>query len=144
MASFPTKVKNARAALGLTQPQLAERAGTSARSVFCYENGQKTPRPATMLKLAKALGVSVKYLSDDECENPLEDIEKDGYIEDARTRYGAAGVRDVTELLEANAALFAGGDLSQEEKDAYFEAVMRAYISCKEEAQIKFGKKQEA
>ena len=38
-----------------------------------------------MLKLAKALKVSVKFLSDDECENPVEDIEKDGYIEDDDT-----------------------------------------------------------
>ena len=45
------------------------------------------------------------------------------------------------ELLSANTALFAGGELSQEQKDAFFEAVMKAYITCKEEARRKFGKK---
>lgn len=42
-------------------------------------------------------------------------------------------------LLRKNTALFAGGDLSQEEKDAFFEAVMRAYVACKDEARRKFG-----
>ena len=42
-------------------------------------------------------------------------------------------------LLRKNTSLFAGGDLSQEEKDAFFEAVMRAYVACKDEARRKFG-----
>ena len=83
----------------------------------------------------------MKFLSDDECMNPVEDIEKDGYIEEARERYGAKGARDVEQLLADNAALFAGGELSQDQKDAFFEAVMKAYITCKEEARVKFGRK---
>ena len=102
---------------------------------------KKKPRPASMLKLAKALGVSVKFLSDDECEDPMADIEKDDYIAEARERYGTAGAKNLDELLSANTALFAGGELSQEQKDAFFEAVMKAYITCKEEARRKFGKK---
>ena len=50
-------------------------------------------------------------------------------------------IDSMDELLKDNAALFAGGDLSQEQKDAFFEAVMKAYITCKEEAKIKFGSK---
>jgi len=55
--------------------------------------------------------------------------------------YGAKGVRDMNELLADNAALFAGGELSQEQKDAFFEAVMTAYVTSKEEAKKKFGRK---
>lgn len=40
-----------------------------------------------------------------------------------------------------NAALFAGGELSQDQKDAFFQAVMTAYVTCKEEAKAKFGRK---
>lgn len=141
MKSFADKVKDARAELGLSQAQLSEQIGVSVRSVQLYEQGVKKPRQSTTLKLAKALKVSVRFLTDDECENPLEDIEKDGYIEEARERYGASGARDMNALLEANAALFAGGELSQAEKDAFFEAVMKAYITCKEEAREKFGRK---
>lgn len=141
MKPFSQKVKDARNELGLSQTQLGEAAGVSLRTILAYEKGEKTPRPATMLKLAKALKVSVKFLSDDECENPVEDIEKDGYIEEARERYGAQGVRDMDALLADNAALFAGGELSQEQKDAFFQAVMTAYVTCKEEAKAKFGRK---
>jgi transcriptional regulator with XRE-family HTH domain len=141
MKTFSDKVKEARVSLGISQPQLGKKIGLSIRSVIAYEKGEKKPRPASMLKLAKALGVSVKFLSDDECENPMADIEKDDYIAEARERYGVAGAKNMDELLSANTALFAGGELSQEQKDAFFEAVMKAYITCKEEARRKFGKK---
>ncbi len=140
MKTFGEKVKDARASLGLSQPKLAELTGVSARSVLAYEKDEKTPRQSTLLKLAKALGVSVKFLTCDECEDPLEDIEKDNYIEQARQRYGAKGAKDAEELLKDNKALFAGGELSQEQKDAFFEAVMKAYITCKEAAREKYGK----
>jgi transcriptional regulator with XRE-family HTH domain len=141
MKTFSEKVKEARVSLGISQPQLGKKIGLSVRSVIAYEKGEKKPRPASMLKLAKALGVSVKFLSDDECEDPMADIEKDDYIAEARERYGAAGAKNMDDLLSANTALFAGGELSQEQKDAFFEAVMKAYITCKEEARKKFGKK---
>ena len=141
MKTFSEKVKEARVSLGISQPQLGKKIGLSVRSVIAYEKGEKKPRPASMLKLAKALGVSVKFLSDDECEDPMADIEKDDYIAEARERYGVAGAKNMDELLSANTALFAGGELSQEQKDAFFEAVMKAYITCKEEARRKFGKK---
>ena len=131
MQSFAEKVKTARAELGLTQPRLGEMIGVSVRSIVAYEKGEKKARLGTMLKLAKALRVSVKFLTDDECQNPLEDIEKDGYIEEARERLGAEGARDVESLLKENAALFAGGRLSQSEKDMFFEAVMTAYVKSK-------------
>lgn len=142
MRLFAEKIKEARVSLGLSQLQLGERVGVSVRSILAYEKGEKFPRSTTMLKLAKALKVSVKFLSDDECENPIEDIEKDGYMEEARAMYGSKGARDMETLLADNAALFAGGELSQDQKDAFFEAIMKAYITCKEEAKTKYGKKQ--
>lgn len=142
MKTFGEKVKDARASLGLSQPKIAELTGVSVRSVVAYEKGKKMPRQGTMLRLAKALKVSVKFLTCDDCEDPLEDIEKDNYIEQARQRYGATGARDAETLLSENRALFAGGELSQDQKDAFFEAVMKAYITCKEAAREKYGKKQ--
>jgi len=139
--TFSDKIKRAREVAGLTQKELAEAVGVSQRTIASYESGGASARKTTIEKLGAALKVSVKYLSDEDCTNPLEDIEKDEYIEQARAVYGAKGARDMDELLRDNAALFAGGELSQEQKDAFFEAVMFAYVTSKEEAKKKFGRK---
>ena len=141
MKSFAEKVFDARTELGFSQTQLGEKVGVSLRSILAYEKGEKTPRPSTVLKLARELNVSVKFLTDDTCVNPLEDIEKDGYIEEAREKYGSKGARDLDTLISENCALFAGGELSTEEKDVFFEALTKAYIACKEEAREKFTPK---
>jgi hypothetical protein len=78
---------------------------------------------------------------EENCTDPLDEIEKAGYVEQARELYGSSGVRDMDTLLRDNAALFAGGELSQDQKDAFFEAVMKAYLTCKEEAKEKYGRK---
>ena len=139
--TFSDKVKRAREVAGLTQDELAQAIGVSRRTITAYESEGAVARRSTTEKLAYALKVSVKYLTDEKCTDPLAEIEKDEYIEQARALYGSKGVRDMDELLKDNAALFAGGDLSQEQKDAFIEAVMKAYITCKEEAKIKFGSK---
>lgn len=139
--TFSDKIKRSREIAHLTQQQLADLVGVSKRTIASYEGTDAMARKSTLAKLARALKVSVKYLSDDTCTNPLADIEKDGYVEEARALYGAGGARDMEALLEENAALFAGGELSQSEKDAFFEAVMRAYLACKEAASEKFGHK---
>ena len=135
------KIKRSREVADLTQQELADLVGVSKRTIPSYESTNAVARRTTIVKLARALKVSVRYLSDDECTDPLADIEKDDYVEEARQRYGASGARDVDALLRDNAALFAGGELSQEEKDAFFEAVMRAYVASKDIASVKFGRK---
>ncbi len=139
--TFSDKIKRAREVAQLTQNELAQEVGVSQRTIASYESGGAKARRSTTEKLARALKVSIKYLTEDDCTDPLADIEKDDYIEQAREMYGAKGVRDMEDLLRDNAALFAGGTLSQDQKDAFFEAVMKAYITCKEESKKKFGRK---
>ena len=139
--TFSDKIKRSREVVKLTQLELAKAVGVSRRTIASYESGGARARRYTTEKLANALKVSVKYLSDDSCTDPLEDIEKDEYIDQARALYGAKGVRDMDELLQENIAFFAGGELSQEQKDAFFQAVMTAYVTCKQEASKKFTTK---
>ena len=141
MKTFEAKVQEARLSLGLSATELAKKVGISSRMIQAYEHGEKKPRPATLVKLAKALEVSIKFLKDDNCEDPVADMDKDTYIEDARKRYGTSGMKDMTELLDGSKALFAGGTLSQTQKDAFFQAVMTAYVTCREEAKKKYGRK---
>jgi transcriptional regulator with XRE-family HTH domain len=141
MKKFEEKVKEAREILGLSQGALGEKVGVSQRSITAYETGAAQPRGGTLRKLAHALNVSFDYLSNDEIDDPQSGIKKDPYLEKMRQAYGASGEEEARALLEKNMALFAGGSLSQESKDAFFEAVMTAYVTCKEQARKVYGRK---
>ena len=141
MKPFGAKVKDARISLGLSQLQLAENVGVSKRAVNSYEAGTVRPRATTLQKLAKALQVSVTFLSDDSCENPMQDIEKDDYIAVARAQFGGQGAKDMDTLLAESRTFLAGGDVPQEEKDMFFEAIMEAYVDCRAAAKEKYGRK---
>jgi len=138
MKTFADKIKDSRGLAGMTQDELGQAVGVSGRAIQTYERGEKKPRQGTLLRLAKALKVSVRYLKDDNCLNPLEDIEMDEYIMEASEHYGKKGADDVQELLTRNAALFAGGELSDEQKDDFFQGVLKAYLICKEEAKKRY------
>jgi Zn-dependent peptidase ImmA (M78 family)/DNA-binding XRE family transcriptional regulator len=55
------RLKQARQAAGLSQRDLAERAGISAMAISHYEKGRSTPSSGVLLALAKVLGVRVEY-----------------------------------------------------------------------------------
>lgn len=129
MKTLPEKVKAARCMLGLSQTELGELVGVSLRSIVSYEKGEKYPREKTLYQLARALRVSVKYLKDDTCENPSADMEQELFVIETSEQHNA---RDIAQMLAENRALFADDTLSQNEKDAYFQKLMTAYIFCRE------------
>ena len=53
--------------------------------------------------------------------------------------YGRRGADEMAALLRQNQALFAGGSLSEEQKDLFYEAVTKAYFLNKQRAREKFG-----
>jgi putative transcriptional regulator len=54
---FAARLKELRVAAGLTQPELAERAGMSKAGVADLEQGRREPSWSTVLALCAALGV---------------------------------------------------------------------------------------
>lgn len=68
-------------------------------------------------------------------------LETAQYVDAVRAQYGKKGAMDIKQLLEANQAMFAGGDVPQEDKDLFFQAVMQAYLQCKQEAHDLFTPK---
>ena len=141
MSTFGEKLKRHRNELGLNQQQLGDIVGVSKRMIAAYESGGSKPRQAVLEKLAEALHISADYLRFNSIEDPQFGIDKDPYINEARRQYGSKGASEMEQLLAQNQALFAGGQLDQEAKDAFFEAVMKAYITCKEEARKTYGRK---
>jgi transcriptional regulator with XRE-family HTH domain len=57
-AWFGGRLWELRSAAGLTQKQLAERAGLTREAVACLEAGRNDPRWKTVVALCGALGVS--------------------------------------------------------------------------------------
>jgi putative transcriptional regulator len=55
-------LRQARAAAGWTQAELAERVGVSRKTINTVENGVFVPSTVLALKLARALGVRVEEL----------------------------------------------------------------------------------
>lgn len=66
----PSSLKTLREARKLTQEKLAEKAGLSKRVVAACEDSSRVsqPREATAVKLAKALGVSLAALSEEQAD----------------------------------------------------------------------------
>lgn len=140
MTRFGEKVRDTRVALKLGQEQLGNLVGVSRRTIVSYETGGKYPRENTLRKLAQALGVTQFYLLHDEIDDPSAGIQEEPFIQEARDIYGKKGADELAKVLQANEALFAGGTLSEDQKDMFYEAITRAYFINKKRAREKFGR----
>jgi transcriptional regulator with XRE-family HTH domain len=68
---FAELIQKLREQAGLSQSELARKAGVPVRSVQNWEQGHRLPRPQALLPLAGALGVAVDKLILSMSETPL-------------------------------------------------------------------------
>ena len=104
-----------------TQAELAEKVGVSTRAIQNYEAGTRIPKKDTIAKIADALSVDEKAFISDE----------DYFVIEAKEQYGSKGKADAQKLIASAAALFAGGDISEEDKANVMEALQEAYWEAK-------------
>jgi transcriptional regulator with XRE-family HTH domain len=78
----PTLIRGARRAAGITQLELAARAGTAQPAVAAYESGAKTPNLTTLERLVGA------------CEHDIE------VLAHPRVRRGAASLAELSQTIE--------------------------------------------
>ncbi len=62
MATFGEKLKMARKKLGWSQDKLGNKVGIHGRHVGKYENNKAMPNAETIIRIAKALTISIDYL----------------------------------------------------------------------------------
>ena len=141
MDRFPEKLKRARKEKEMNQTELAHAVGLTQRSLTNYECGRAIPRPSTIRKLAEILGVTVEYLTNDATDDPNAKRVEEAQIAEARSKFGNKGAREASDLLNRSVALLAGGTIDQEAKDAFFQALMTAYVTAKNEASATFTPK---
>ena len=119
---FSDRLKDIRERKNLTQEELANLSGVSARSIQRYESGASRPRVEATEKIAKALNVSVNEILGSD----------DMLIAQAGEKYGTRGAKQAQELMNEITGLFAGGEMAEEDMDIMLKAIQEAYWLAKD------------
>lgn len=139
--TFGEKVKEARLAHNLSQAELAKMTGISERSLYTYEQLGTIPRMSNVNKLAEALNVSAAYLLDDDEVDTQSHIDEELFVASAKSQFGYKGAREAQDVIGRTRALLAGGDLDDDAKEVFFQALMEVYLESKADARAKFTPK---
>lgn len=120
--NFGEKLREIRVKENLTQQEMAKLIGVSLRTLKAYELGETLPRYRKIYhKIAEEFNVDVNYLL----------TEGDNFVLLAGEKYGYRGMRGANELISDARALFAGGELSDHDKKAVFDALQEAFFEAK-------------
>nr|DAK26496.1 MAG TPA: helix-turn-helix domain protein [Caudoviricetes sp.] len=122
--TFGEKLRQLRKERGETQKEVAEAIGVTLRSYSSYELKNIQPRKRErLIKLADHFDVDVNYFY----------VDSEIFIGAAKDQYGLRGMRQAKALTNELAGMFAGGDLTDEDKDAVMQALQEAYWTAKKE-----------
>ena len=129
---FGEKVKEQRKKRGLGQDELANMLGVTRRTLTNYETGVSYPREREVYsKLAEIFQTNINYfLTEDE-----------EFLTTAAERYGRRGLSQAQSILEETAALFAGGELSEQDKLGFLHEMQAIFFDSTERAREKFTPK---
>ena len=120
--TFGEKFKAEREKRGLTQQEVAEGLGINRRMITRYENGISFPRSRDAYKrIADYFEVDVNYLL----------TEDEEFVVQASEQYGSRSMKQAQELIDGMSGLFAGGSLSEQDKDAVMKALQDIYWEAK-------------
>lgn len=140
--SFGNKIKELRKQAGLSQQELAQKLGVTQKSICNYENDTRFPKGQSVIKgLADIFGVTVDYLLENTDKKDMNFSNEDDFISSAKQEFGYKGKKEAENLLEKTATMLAGGDLSEEDKDAFFQSITEIYFDAKSKARKKYGRK---
>ena len=121
---FGEKLRKLRTEKDLTQEQVAQGVGITRRTYISYEQEGRYPRNRELYgKLAEFFGCPTDYLL----------TENEDFVTSAAEQYGSRGKRQAEELVAELAGMFAGGEMSEDDKDAVMLALQKAYWDCKED-----------
>ena len=130
--TFADKLKKERAKLQMNQVEFADHIGISYRMLQNYELGKNHPRTRDVYqKIATALGLDVNYLL----------TENEEFVMGIAEQYGARGAQGATKVLSDVKALFAGGEMAEEDMDVFMKAVQDAYWEVKKINKEKYNPK---
>lgn len=122
---FGENLRTLRKDAGMSQKRLAELAGTTSRSILNYEQGVRLPKNIQIVNaIASALGTTSEYLING----------KEKFVIDAGAEQGDIGKVQAKEILKNAEALFAGGELDEEEMLGFMTRIQIIYLDSKNKA----------
>ena len=126
--TFGEKLRAEREKSSMTQEELGKKMNLSRNTIANYERGESYPKERQIyFKLAELFQVNVNhFLTDDEA-----------FITEATERYGRKGALEANVILQQTAALFAGGELSEEDMLGFLHDMQAIYFDATERAREK-------
>lgn len=122
--TFGEKLRKYRKEKGLTQAELAAKAGLGLRTIINYEKGATYPQDRKVYAtLAGILDVDPDHLHN----------ENDDFLSEAKKKYGYRGKKQAMQLVNELGGMFAGGELDDEDIDGVMKAMQDLYWKAKEE-----------
>lgn len=119
---FGDRLRKLREDAGMTQVDLGKKVGISERVIGYYESNNRFPRKQeTLQKFAEVFHVSVDFLVGSD----------NAFINQAGKQYGYPGKKQAQDVLNDINALFAGGELPEEDRDEFFRMVTEMYFDAK-------------
>jgi len=127
---FGEKIRLLRKRAGISQKDFAEQLGITRRALVYYENGERFPREAGLIdKIAAHLNVTADFLTDDSESVAMK--KEEIFLQEEKAEYNVKGKGETKKYLETTKDLFAGEELSNEDKDALFEVLTEIYFDSK-------------
>jgi len=128
---FGDRLRKLREDAGMTQVELGKKVGVSERVIGYYESNDRFPRKQeTLQKISEVFNVSVDFLIGSDS----------AFINQAGKQYGYSGKKQAKDILNDINALFAGGELPEEDRDEFFRMVTEMYFDAKKNNK-KYGRK---
>ena len=129
---FGMKLKSYRKAREMSQADFAAFLGIPFRTYQNYESGHRYPRNMEVVnKIAVALGVTAEDLLGT----------AGGYIVEAGEKGGSRDRKRMEQMVTQLSAMFAGGEIDQESKDAAMAALNEVYWKHKTENRERYTTK---
>ena len=125
-------LKALRTAQHMSMAELARRASMSDRAIRYIESNQREPSVDAIQKIAAALGVTTDYFMDEATFQ--QELNDDLFYADVRKKYGSRGVAQAKKIKEQTTALFAGGELSEEDQAAFIKEMEALFLDAKADA----------
>ena len=116
-ATIGDKLKALRLSKKITLAALSRSSGLSDRAIRYIENNERQPGIDAIKKLSAALDVSTSYFMDDDLFQ--EEVDKEEVLAEAKEKYGSRGKAQAERIYQQTQALFAGGQLSEEDRSAF-------------------------